>query len=310
MPEQFSDELRALRERAYGPAADIHGDPAALSRLRELEELSRAQSQAAPTTPNRTFPTLSAMPADGVAPVPVDAAEPVGLGSTGGTAAVASADIGEATSTWDADPERERSPGRAAASTAAPLDHDPVYAPADGIPPGVDAERADRESGGESPSSAAAEGKPAPWWRRRVRLVWAGSLVLTALVAVAVTLWAVQDKDQVAVLHVAEETEWPEMVLGDPPPDARVFDTYLGLVVVMMPQSLGAGDSIDCLYVLDRGNRGVMSTIGCAAGAFAPTAALSVSDQAPEELRDRYADGTALQFVLNGDDVLVYANEP
>lgn len=32
-----SDELRALRQRAYGPRADIHLDPVALRRLRELE---------------------------------------------------------------------------------------------------------------------------------------------------------------------------------------------------------------------------------------------------------------------------------
>ncbi len=33
------DELRALRARAYGPAADIHEDPTALRRLQELEPL-------------------------------------------------------------------------------------------------------------------------------------------------------------------------------------------------------------------------------------------------------------------------------
>lgn len=32
-----ADELRALQRRAYGPTADIHVDPAALERLRELE---------------------------------------------------------------------------------------------------------------------------------------------------------------------------------------------------------------------------------------------------------------------------------
>jgi len=32
-----ADELRALRERAYGPGADIHSDPTALRRLAQLE---------------------------------------------------------------------------------------------------------------------------------------------------------------------------------------------------------------------------------------------------------------------------------
>lgn len=42
------DELRSLRERAYGPAADIDQDPAAAQRLRELED--RAAATAAPAT--------------------------------------------------------------------------------------------------------------------------------------------------------------------------------------------------------------------------------------------------------------------
>ncbi|CAL4861180.1 hypothetical protein [Microbacterium sp. MM2322] len=37
----ISDELRALRARAYGPAADIHLDPEAMRRLAELEEAGR-----------------------------------------------------------------------------------------------------------------------------------------------------------------------------------------------------------------------------------------------------------------------------
>ena len=38
MTDQPDDELRALRERAYGRHADIHDDPAAMARLRELED--------------------------------------------------------------------------------------------------------------------------------------------------------------------------------------------------------------------------------------------------------------------------------
>ncbi|MBW8761251.1 MAG: hypothetical protein JF592_01545 [Microbacterium sp.] len=44
MDAALDDELRVLRARAYGPAADIAGDPAAAMRLRELEDL-RAQAQ-------------------------------------------------------------------------------------------------------------------------------------------------------------------------------------------------------------------------------------------------------------------------
>jgi hypothetical protein len=40
-------ELRSLRHRAYGPAADIAGDPAAMRRLSELETLARGAADAA-----------------------------------------------------------------------------------------------------------------------------------------------------------------------------------------------------------------------------------------------------------------------
>lgn len=41
-------ELDALRERAYGPGADIRTDPAALARLEELERLARSARPAEP----------------------------------------------------------------------------------------------------------------------------------------------------------------------------------------------------------------------------------------------------------------------
>lgn len=48
MDTETRDELRLLRARAYGPAADIQGDPAALQRLHELEALV---SRPAPVSP-------------------------------------------------------------------------------------------------------------------------------------------------------------------------------------------------------------------------------------------------------------------
>lgn len=46
------DELRALRARAYGPAADIHEDPAALRRLQELEPRLSAEPPPSHTEPH------------------------------------------------------------------------------------------------------------------------------------------------------------------------------------------------------------------------------------------------------------------
>lgn len=54
MPER-SDELAALRRRAYGPDADIHSDRSALDRLHELEALARrvAEPVASPEAARR-----------------------------------------------------------------------------------------------------------------------------------------------------------------------------------------------------------------------------------------------------------------
>ncbi len=45
------DELRMLRARAFGPSSDIHEDPAALSRLSELEELARTSQRTEKPSP-------------------------------------------------------------------------------------------------------------------------------------------------------------------------------------------------------------------------------------------------------------------
>jgi hypothetical protein len=59
---ELRDELRALQRRAYGPAADIHHDPAALARLTELESLV-----AAVVPPSSTSTDVHAAPAGSVA---------------------------------------------------------------------------------------------------------------------------------------------------------------------------------------------------------------------------------------------------
>ncbi|MDF2047525.1 hypothetical protein P2P98_15265 [Microbacterium sp. Kw_RZR3] len=68
MDADHGSELERLRARAYGPNADIGGDPAAVARLRELEDLERM----------RTAPLEAETEADpdGVADVPRADPEP------------------------------------------------------------------------------------------------------------------------------------------------------------------------------------------------------------------------------------------
>jgi hypothetical protein len=51
-----ADELRRLRERAYGPDADIYGDPEAVRRLEELEAATASRRGAAPSAERLTEP--------------------------------------------------------------------------------------------------------------------------------------------------------------------------------------------------------------------------------------------------------------
>ena len=64
--DPISEELRALRARAYGPDADIAGDADAIARLRALEVAARPAGEPRPVADE----------ARDVAPAPPSAAEP------------------------------------------------------------------------------------------------------------------------------------------------------------------------------------------------------------------------------------------
>ena len=265
MSHEPDDELRALRKRAYGRDADIEGDPAALRRLRELEEEAHRRLAEGPEPGERTT-----IPAEPEAPEETPAP---GIRSSAGSGAAENA----------------------AASASGP-DDEPALA-------------------GAEPADAAARDFPQPsspaWWRRRSTLLWSAAVIAALIVGAAAALWAgEQQRGRVAVLQQADVEDWPRNVVGEPPDGSRLFEDFLGLTVVIMPQSFGGGSETECLYVLESGGQGFMSTIGCSAGGFPATAGLAVTARAPDELRERFADGTALQFVLTDSRVHVYADEP
>lgn len=73
MDDAESSELRDLRRRAYGPNADIHRDPEALNRLRQLEGIDQTPEGPDLGEPAET-PMVSApsVPADGEEPARTD----------------------------------------------------------------------------------------------------------------------------------------------------------------------------------------------------------------------------------------------
>jgi hypothetical protein len=76
MTHPESDELRVLRERAYGPAPDIHLDPAAVERLRELEG-RRGGPEATPVAEADEGQIVVPAPASAEAAVPAPGDAPV-----------------------------------------------------------------------------------------------------------------------------------------------------------------------------------------------------------------------------------------
>ena len=157
----------------------------------------------------------------------------------------------------------------------------------------------------DAPSARSAQ----PWWRR-IRVLWPVSIVATAVAVWALSVGiAALDEGRVGVLAVDEDAEWPADMFGDAREGARVFEEFHGMSVYVTPQEWSDDDSLFCLYVRQYDEVGA-STGGCAAGAYPPTAAVLVGPDSPDELRERFSDGTALQFVGERDTVEVYAKGP
>ncbi len=170
-------------------------------------------------------------------------------------------------------------------------------------------------------------------WKRRVLagIAWAGSLAMVATVAVGITAAAsarmsgagAPTTSDAAVTHVAtlaldSDRAWPE-VLSARPEDGRIFAALAGMTPIVAQYDTGYGDKARCIQILpdeawsaspEDGWSGAWYT-SCAAEPFAPASSVIVSEAAPDGLRERFPDGTRLQFVLGDGVVEVYsANAP
>ncbi|TDN92249.1 hypothetical protein EV279_1767 [Microbacterium sp. BK668] len=267
----MGDELRALRERAYGPDADIDRDPAAAERLRQLE------SEASALRP----------PADhDVAPTVRDG--PAGAPRIAASSGIVSPDERDAAATSDADP------------------HDTVADPGAAPDPGAARDLGAAGDPAGDPATTSADGaRP-----RRPILVRAIALGLAVVIG-AFAAYAVMElrPGSVATLGEAPDAEWPDF-LGQRQDGSEVYEEFLGLTVAVVPRPWGRENDVPCLFVLQAEGSEAITTVGCGAGGFPPTAALRIADSFPDELRAEYPTGTALQFVLADNRVVVYADRP
>lgn len=269
MDAQTREELRILRIRAYGPSPDIHEDRIALQRLEELEALSRPFPASSPTA----VAASTAM------------ASPLVVGAERGTG----------------EPHDAQERERAQASPANPGESEPV------------------------PSTAATPQTPAGRWRAiRPTLICAGALVLAVALAVALTSAIVStpvvardlDARQVATLRPDPAFEMPAIFASGPDlgQNSTGFEDFFGMTAMQGSglQWAGVVDS-DCLILIRTSDAqaeadsfsGRMYT-SCSAGAFPATVEMVVDDQLPQEFRDEFPDGTALQFVLVDSRVGVF----
>jgi hypothetical protein len=237
MDDDDAAELARLRERAYGPDADIAGDPAAIDRLRQLESPAVAPAEQVP---------------DAAVPAPSAAAP-----------------------TPEPEPEPEPEP-------------DPV---------------------------------PVSWRRRhRIPLLWATSLVVVGLLtaAVAFTVASMRSVDvaggnqQVATLALDRTIDTPNF-LGSGRGKTDVFEDFEGLTPLTSPSR--RTDQLDVCFVVLRTDSVDFTAdfltgpafSACGTETFPVSVSLRVTNELPESIRDRFPDGTALQFVLHDDVVRVFA---
>ncbi|WP_164515501.1 hypothetical protein [Microbacterium sp. 10M-3C3] len=206
----------------------------------------------------------------------------------------------------------------AAAPAPAPSVAEPAPAPAVAVaaPPAASASPA---TDPEAPPATRRALRPRRS-RRRLAIVWAVSLVMALVVGAAVSWGSMRvasraaGAEQVAVLAVDPAADWPPF-FGTAPEDSAAFADFYG----MRPFTAG-GDWFGpgqgpCLVVVessqaasgDNGYQGDAIFTGCGAGTFAATVQFVVSSRSPAALRERFSDGTALQFLLEGDRVVVFA---
>lgn len=310
MDDADLEELRLLRERAYGPDADIAEDPAAARRLTALEK--EARDAAAPAAaPERRPETTTARGPDRQPEPPADR---------------------------DRQPEpsadRESDGPRATTAARAPMPHE--GAPLGSEPrhpaaaPPMPTPRLDEPlvRAADGPAAASALARPARAARRRwflspgLAVLWIISLVAVAAVATGMTLattWATRvtrtsDAPQIATLAADPAFAWPEPF---PEKIDGVGYTFHGLSIIAGADGLfgtGAPPDSHCLfaYVADTARMNGFSGpvySGCSAGSFPAAIQLTVTSTMPSDLVEAVGRGTALQFVLDGDRIGVFADD-
>lgn len=310
MDDDVREELARLRARAYGPDADIGGDPAALARLDELEDQDRRQRSTVPdaSLSRSASASTTAVPVDPRSSEPSDPRASAD-GERGGD------ETDPAFPAVDADAAE-------GARVDGTLDAGDARGDADALDAGG-ARGSEPEASTSSFFRRLLRRRP-PVRSQRSLWLWAGTVAVVAAVASAATAVgttfapvsrsagvAQVDTLQIDPSFVPPPLFWPT------PDGVTGYRDFFGMTAVVGSLRVYSDDSENtCLYLVpsediadtDSSYRGGQVYGGCGAGVFAPTAQLVVSDDQPAALRERFPVGTSLQFVLDGERIGVFSD--
>lgn len=275
------DELRRLRVRAYGPAADIHDDVAALQRLRELEALhderEPTRADAATTPPARTpLRDASASPSPGRQAPPA--------------------------------PPSPRT--EAAASTASTATTTHIAPPAT-----TDAET---DSGDRNHQRVHLKRSTRILWALSVVTAATAAAAVTFAVVYIAPVSTSHGAPQIATLSPSTTANIPSGWFGAGP-SSMAFEFH-GLTMYESSGGFGMAAGNECFTAVvtddlpdpntenEMNNWSLQGAIysGCRVGAFPAMISVPVNSGAPQELRDQFPANSALQFVLDGNRVGVF----
>lgn len=274
------DELRRLRVRAYGPAADIHDDVAALQRLRELEAQQEQQEQQdQPPHPEFTTPDAASAPPH-VEPPRESVVTP-----------------GPSAPVHD-QPDRLAA---ASASAAAPATTHPES----------DAADSDR-------APARMKRSTRVLWALSVVTAAAAAAAVTFAAVYIAPVSTSHGARQIATLSPSTTTNIPSGWFGAGP-SSVAFEFY-GLTLYESSSGYGMSPGTDCLNAVitddlpdpdtenEMNNWSIQGVLyaGCRVGAFPATISMPVGSSSPQELRDQFPANSALQFVFDGTQVGVF----
>ncbi|GAA3020060.1 spermidine/putrescine ABC transporter permease [Microbacterium dextranolyticum] len=183
----------------------------------------------------------------------------------------------------------------------------------------LDADEPDAPTVPDSRDAVAAGRRPvaAPWI-----VAWAASMLVVA-VLVGGLVWGLASIPPVAgsaggrqIATLTEKAEVPEQVLTWVPGGEAEGFAFEGLIVIPTAAGLGMSSAgAPCLLIVPSQGYGSDGSVtgevfwGCQAGSFPATAQFMVGPQSPSALRERFPDGTALKFVLDGERIGVFVDD-